>query len=282
MWNYPQTTPSGVGVPPWARWGVAGTWGNLRVWEEEMQAPRGSGGVGRSRTRSAWAERPALFPAGPLSGPVCGWSDVRRGTLLPWPHSTAQAVGRKGVLACTVPGQAPVPGPERWKGGELRSHPRLPNPESEAFIRSVLTWIMSWPRKEEEIDEERAEAPELAAQSQLCQHLPAVGLPRPWPITTVSAPPQPWAFQGHDWSQLRVSSSPAVGLPRRWPITTVSAPPQPWAFQGDGRSQLRVSSSLAVGLPSWWPVSLLQRLPSFLGASLWVHQLQSKGQKSLL
>ena len=184
MWNYLQTTPSGVGVPPWARCRVAGTWGDLRVWEEETQAPRGRGGVGRSRTRSAWAERPALFPAGPLSGPVSGWSDVRRGTLLPWPHSTAQAVGRKGVLACTVPGQAPVPGPERWKGGELRSHPRLPNPESEAFIRSVLTWIMSWPRKEEEIDEERAEAPELAAQSQLCQHLPAVGLPRPWPITT--------------------------------------------------------------------------------------------------
>ena len=166
--------------------------------------------------------------------------------------------------------------------------------------------------------------PELAAQSQLCQHLPsrgpskamadhncvsalpqpwafqghdqsqlrvstspAVGLPRRWPITTVSAPPQPWAFQGNGRSQLRVSTSPAVGLPRQWPITTacqhlpsrgpskamadhncVSALPQPWAFQGHDRSQLRVSTSLAMGLPSWWPVSLLQRLPSFLGASL--------------
>ena len=81
----------------------------------------------------------AGLKAAGVSGEAEPGPPEQTGTLLPRPHSTTQAVGRKGVLACTVPGQAPVPQPERWKGGELRSYPRLPNPESEAFICSVLT-----------------------------------------------------------------------------------------------------------------------------------------------
>ena len=109
MWNYLQTTPSGVGVPPWARWGVAGTWGNLRVWEEETQAPRGCGGVGRSRTRSAWAERPALFPAGPLLRPclwMIGCAAGHAAALTPQHYPGSREEGRPG-LHCARTGTRP-------------------------------------------------------------------------------------------------------------------------------------------------------------------------------
>lgn len=104
----------------------------------------------------------------------------------------ARTAGRKGILACTVPGQAPVPWPVGWKRGELRVNPRFPNPEPEAFIPSIVTCVMLWPIKKEKVNEERADAAELAAQS-----------------------------------GLRVSASLARGRPSRWPALLTAEAPEP-------------------------------------------------------
>lgn len=155
MWNCPQTTPSGMAVPAWAWCRVAGTRRDLCVWEEEMQAPRSCRGVGSGRARSLWPEHPALFPADPPVRPspwtircAVGHASAPVSTALP-SEVLPRTVGRKGVLACAVPGQAPVPWPVGWERGELRFSPRFPNPESEAFIPSILTCVTLWPSKKE-------------------------------------------------------------------------------------------------------------------------------------
>lgn len=112
-------------------------------------------GLGSGRARSLWPEHPALFPADPPVRPspwtircAVGHASAPVSTALP-SEVLPRTVGRRGVLACAVPGQAPVPWPVGWERGELRFNPRFPNPESEAFIPSILTCVTLWPSKKE-------------------------------------------------------------------------------------------------------------------------------------
>lgn len=146
--NCPQTTPHGVVVPAWARWGVAGQgtafpeacalpWAHAL--QEEMEAPWGWRAGWSSRARYTHLEHETPFSPDPPSGlphRILMCSGARSPALLPqspqrWQvaSSPGQQEGRllshsyREYPACPVQGRTSHPVTRRMKSGwtEIRS-----------------------------------------------------------------------------------------------------------------------------------------------------------------